>query len=86
MESKIEELQLENLLNLIRELVDQLSLAIMDSNNLVYLVDTLLSFEQALFQSSSSVPLKFLQTLFLILEKSSSNLLASGLLLKALKR
>lgn len=79
-------LEVADLVRLVKELVEQLSLVIMDPHNVLYLLDTLLLFEATLYDRAACEYQAILAAIFQIIRRSLSNLLAAKLLLKALKQ
>ena len=71
---------------MIKDLVEQLNLTIMDSQNIIYLIETLLDFETILSIKTTQDYSGLIQNLFYLVKASVSNLMDSKLLLNVLKK
>ena len=86
LETKIQNLQLKNLLKVIKELSEQLSLSIMDSQNILYLIETLLDFETILSIKTNEDYSILLKCLFHLVKQSVPNLHETKYLIIILKK
>ena len=86
MKQEVQNVQLRHLLNLIKELIEQIYLDIMDSHNLLYMVETLMTFESSLYQYCQGDYIVHLNTIFFIIEKATLRFFESNLLLNILKK